>query len=570
MTILQSTTHPWQPYSANKPYNPTELSSHYIRHRSAAHQKNYPQPAPRGRKERFAFGVAVQGTCQPPALLQQHQLASQCPPSRRTPGATRRSKLPAGFNIASPLHLEALANSVPPVPSNTHAADAGAHHMAQPTAGSEIDPRIVISPISHTKTRLLLHKLGIFHKWSHIIDGLSRGFDIGINGQPPHTIISPNHSSTKLNPDFINDYIAGEELAGRYSPPFSPSTLETLIGPFRTSPLGLVPKPGSAKLRMVQDLSFPRNDPSLLSVNSYIDASLFPTAWGSFINTAKMILALPEGCMLASFDISSAYRLTPILPSQQNWTCVAWQDKIWVDRAVMFGMSSSAGVFGAVADMLVAIYNTAGFGPISKWVDDFLVARLPNQTWTEEDFISLTAEIGVPWNRTKLRKFSKVQRYIGFDWFVDSKAVGFPPEKLDKIMAIISTWSKQGARFTSKEAAALHGKAVQITSSTPLPPTLRITSPPKFYHTTPTLATSSPTRLRETTRCELVGRCKHILWYRRCSRHPLGSMALGSRCESRATSSIRHWLGRSHSSRIRLKDGDSLEPQCTSHVPRPF
>jgi hypothetical protein len=32
----------------------------------------------------------------------------------------------------------------------------------------------------------------------------------------------------------------------------------------------------------------------------------------------------------------------------------------------MFGMSSSAGVFGAIADMLVAIYMAAGFGPISK------------------------------------------------------------------------------------------------------------------------------------------------------------------------------------------------------------
>ncbi|EKM74593.1 hypothetical protein AGABI1DRAFT_95523 [Agaricus bisporus var. burnettii JB137-S8] len=86
-------------------------------------------------------------------------------------------------------------------------------------------------------------------------------------------------------------------------------------------------------------------------------------------------------------------------------------------------MASSAGVFGAVADMLVALYNAAGFRPISKWVDDFLVVRLPGQSWTKEEFIGLTANLGVPWNEAKLRKFAKMQRYIGFDWWVDEKAM---------------------------------------------------------------------------------------------------------------------------------------------------
>ncbi len=67
----------------------------------------------------------------------------------------------------------------------------------------------------------------------------------------------------------------------------------------------------------------------------------------------------------------------------------------------MFGMLSSAGVFGAVANMLVAIYNAVGFGPICKWVDDFFVIHLPDQCWTEADFINLTADIGVPWSLAK-------------------------------------------------------------------------------------------------------------------------------------------------------------------------
>jgi len=49
---------------------------------------------------------------------------------------------------------------------------------------------------------------------------------------------------------------------------------------------------------------------------------------------------------------------------------VSWDGKIYNDRALAFGMTSSTGVFGSIADMLVALYCVAGFGPIKKWVDD--------------------------------------------------------------------------------------------------------------------------------------------------------------------------------------------------------
>ena len=92
--------------------------------------------------------------------------------------------------------------------------------------------------------------------------------------------------------------------------------LEGLIGPFRTSPLGLVPKPHSSTFRLVQDWSFPRNDPDTQSVNSFINSDDFPTEWGTFSAASELILSLPPGCSSATFDISSAYRLVPVRPSQ--------------------------------------------------------------------------------------------------------------------------------------------------------------------------------------------------------------------------------------------------------------
>ena len=103
-------------------------------------------------------------------------------------------------------------------------------------------------------------------------------------------------------------------------------------------------------------MTFPRDNPLIHSVNAGINSDDFPTTWGTFEDTAELILSLLEGCLVATFDISAAYRLTPIHPDQQSSLCLLWDGKVYVDRAVMFGLSLSASAFGALADMLVDIY----------------------------------------------------------------------------------------------------------------------------------------------------------------------------------------------------------------------
>ena len=271
-----------------------------------------------------------------------------------------------------------------------------------------------------------------------------------------------NHNSVTLDPQFISDYIRDEQAIGRYSEAFSPEELFQTIGPFRTAPLGLTPKPHTNTFRMIEDLSFPRDNPLIMSVNAGIDSDDFPTKWGTFDIASDLILNLPPGSVAATFDISAAYRLTPIRPDQQHALCIYWDGLVYVDRAVMFGLASSAGVFGAVADMLIAIYRRAGFTPIIKWVDDFFVVRLPGHHWTEEDFMNLTAYAGVPWSLPKMRRFSSTQRYIGFDWDLDNKVVSVPTEKITAIIQLLAGWAAPGASFTEHEAASLHGKLVHI------------------------------------------------------------------------------------------------------------
>jgi hypothetical protein len=213
---------------------------------------------------------------------------------------------------------------------------------------------------------------------------------------------------------------------------------------------------------MIQDMSFPQNDPNTFSVNHGINSDDFPTAWGSFDAAANLILSLPPGCQAATFNISAAYCLTPTQPSQQHHLCVFWKGLVYVDCAIMFGLASSAGVFGAIADMLTVIYKVAGFEAVIKWVDNFLAIHLPHQMWTEQEFMDLTAYFGVPWSLKKMRPLATTQHYIGFDWNLNSHMVAIPEEKLSKLLSLLSQWLQPTASFSAQEAASLHEKSVHF------------------------------------------------------------------------------------------------------------
>lgn len=111
---------------------------------------------------------------------------------------------------------------------------------------------------------------------------------------PPvaHTIIQPNHAKKPTEIAIIRENFMEEVALGRMIGPLSIKEAEAQLGsPFRTSPLGLVPKAGApGKYRVIRDLSHTGDAPC--SVNDYIDADR-PTRWVGFDEFAKMVSILP-------------------------------------------------------------------------------------------------------------------------------------------------------------------------------------------------------------------------------------------------------------------------------------
>ncbi|TFY75594.1 hypothetical protein EWM64_g8418 [Hericium alpestre] len=256
--------------------------------------------------------------------------------------------------------------------------------------------------------------------------------------------------------------------AGQHPQLPTPDQLEAVIGPFRTSPLGLVPKPHSDKLRLVEDLSFPRNDPCVASVNAGINSDDFPTAWGTFADASALILSLLPGAEAATFDIQYL-PLTASLPfAQTSSICSAYSGMVPCMLTVQPASAWPLVLASLVQLLLVAISRASGFFPILKWVDDFLLIRLPDQLFTEADFTALMGTLGVPWSAEKMRPFATCQRYIGFDWDLARKTVALPLDKLEHVQVLVASWRAPNAKFSASDAASLHGKLVHTSSIFPL------------------------------------------------------------------------------------------------------
>lgn len=239
----------------------------------------------------------------------------------------------------------------------------------------------IVTPFIWQKWLKLLDLTGVLQEFTDVPKGIHFGWRLSVIDSFPLncTYIPNNHKSALEHPKFIISYIHSEVAAGRYSRPFSPDHLKCIIGYFRTSPLGVIPKLGTFKFCLIQDHSFPHNHAFISFVNSTIDSSLFPCDWGTFEDCEQLVTEAPPGTQVAIFDVEAAHRHSPIAPKDQHYICVMYIIngvlQVWIDHAVSFGGASSNGLFSRPGDAIVAIFKSNSIQNLLKWVDDYMLSH---------------------------------------------------------------------------------------------------------------------------------------------------------------------------------------------------
>lgn len=307
------------------------------------------------------------GTATPPPLLGK---ATKEPNSEPPPQAT-----PYVWTGTSPDH------AAPTPTSPGTGAPVAETVTTEPRPAGSPSQRFKTSTPYHAHTWLaLLESNNLLSKYRHIPISLQYGFNAAVK-YIDRTFTPPNDESISVYHDVFQQTIEHEFNMNRYEGPYTQQQVENIIGPFQTSPLSIVPKPNKpGKYRIIQNFSSPyTSNEGLRAINADIVSSDFPCTWGTFETICSTILHLPRGAQAAVRDVAEAYRTIPIKPSQWPGTVVRISESQFaIDKCLAFGCSSSAGVYGNLADASMDIFRSEGIGPISKWVDDFVFFRIPS------------------------------------------------------------------------------------------------------------------------------------------------------------------------------------------------
>jgi hypothetical protein len=361
--------------------------------------------------------------------------------------------------------------------------------LRNPILRSNLFP--IVTPLKWSRWQDLLSAAGAIHEFSDIPIGLRDGFRIGVSSHITDTFSPPNHKSALDNSDFVDSQIQTELASGRYSEGLSIADFLATYGHFRSSPLGVTFHPNSGKPRLIQDHSFPRNNPIISSINFEIDNDMFKCDWGSFIDCLLHVLDAPPGTQVAVFDVDAAHRRMPVAPEDRLHVCVVWRDKVHMDHCCCFGCTSSSGIFGRAADAIVVIYKHNGVDAIIKWADDFTFWRFPilpsisgpwHYSYDESLIWRIGEDLGWPWSTKpgKCIPFASSFRYLGFDWDLVTKSVALPDSKREKFLSKLAPWVA-GAKVAAKECLGVigslnHCSVVIFSSRTRLPSLYRFSS----------------------------------------------------------------------------------------------
>ena len=266
----------------------------------------------------------------------------------------------------------------PPTSSDTNALGAETRITGLRNA-LELRRNRALTPYKAEAWEFFLRISNLSVKYPTLVSSLHKGFDAGI---PPilSTFTPPNSPSLLQHPEAYHEMVANELRKGRYIGPCTRLEVEALIGPFQSSPLSWVPKPGKpGKFRAVHNFSFPRSaTPTVTSINAAIDADRYPCTWGTFDTICFITHNLPPGSQAAIRDVAEAYRTIPIVPDQWPGLVVKLldEDEFAINVCNNFGLTSAGGVYGEIGDATLDIFRTQGIGPISKWVDDHIFFRI--------------------------------------------------------------------------------------------------------------------------------------------------------------------------------------------------
>ena len=150
---------------------------------------------------------------------------------------------------------------------------------------------------------------------------------------------------------------------------------------YKQSPIGLVPKDGGRKTRLIFHLSHPRKWPDR-SVNGQTPKDLCKVKYPSFDDAVRLCLKICHFCQAAKSDLTSAFRHLGI--RKEDWHLLVmkaecpWNGRTYffVDKCLPFGHALSCALFQKVSNAISYLTEFRTKIENINYLDDYFFAHI--------------------------------------------------------------------------------------------------------------------------------------------------------------------------------------------------
>ena len=278
-----------------------------------------------------------------------------------------------------------------------------------------------------------------------LVDGFRYGFDLKYEGTRDFSRTSPNLKFTIGDKLELWNKVMKEVQLGRYAGPY----LEPPFEHFIQSPIGLVPKDGGKKTRLIFHLSYPRETGN--SVNACTPKEVCTVKYKDFDDAVRLCMNEGKHCKAGKTDLTSAFRILGVRP--QDWPLLVMKAECpldhktyyFVDKCLPFGHAISCALFQKVSDALSHIARIKTGKENVNYLDDFFFVAL-YKAWCDNQiqmFVSICQAIDFPVSAEKTVWGSSRLTFLGLLIDTILQLICVPEEKIIKLIRLLEETLKK-------------------------------------------------------------------------------------------------------------------------------
>ena len=305
-----------------------------------------------------------------------------------------------------------------------------------------MDLQNITTPVDARKLERYLNETNYDqNETNFLIDGFTNGFDLGYRGPENIRQESRNLKFTIGDKTELWNKVMKEVKEKRYAGPFEEIPFENFI----QSPIGLVPKDGGKKTRLIFHLSHPRDSERGTSVNGATPPELTTVKYMDFDEAIRLCLKEGKGCYIGKSDMTSAFRHLGMKKKFWKFLVMKAQNPIdgkwyyFVDKCMPFGASISCSHFQRFSNAIAHIVKHKTRKENINYLDDFFFVHLLKALCNKQisKFIEICEAIKFPVSMDKTFWATTRLSFLGLVIDTITQLICIPTDKIDKAISLI-------------------------------------------------------------------------------------------------------------------------------------